>query len=265
MLAATAAGYLALLGLGIFGEFSEQSTWLQALSLAAVVVTALAAIAAPIANHRKTRAIEKEQERTKNAKQHVALLEEIYEAQTAIRAALRPLFLKVGREGSVDPLEWSVVAYLVTDQDQALERIERLSMRPRSTSAIQFRAGKGVVGKALETGRLAHVNFDKAAIKAAIEHPDPSKWDALPDSERMDLTQYEAATVNKYTTIYAAPVFERIESSTVVGIISITGPKGTFAYIKQNEEDLATYISNTARPFNTIRKARDTQSQLPVE
>ena len=51
---------VALLGLGIFGEFSEQPTWLQLVSIGAVVVTALGAIAAPIANYRKTGFIKKE-------------------------------------------------------------------------------------------------------------------------------------------------------------------------------------------------------------
>ncbi|MEA2386899.1 MAG: hypothetical protein QOJ22_1073 [Thermoleophilaceae bacterium] len=95
-----------------------------------------------------------------------------------------------------------------------------LLLGDRTQSGIRWKKGKGVVGIAWERRGYEIKNLDGLAARASTE----LAWRQLPDADRLGMTWDEFQATKQYKAIYAAPLFDRRQTSgdpEVRGVVAV--------------------------------------------
>ncbi len=235
----------------VLGDFEDAPRVLQVLFVLSVLIVSVGALVVP-----------RQETRIQHLRAERDAARQIDASSRDLRRLLRSLYRLVARSApdAVSPLDWSVVALLVLPDGESLDRVASFTLRSGSMTPIEFRRGKGVVGWALSTNTHVTLNLDQADLKLAARHEDSTLWEELPDELRMGLSFEEFRTVTDYTTVFASPVYAS-EGTEAVGVVSVTGPGGSFRHLESLADDLATVAASATTPFEAIRDARKLAAQ----
>lgn len=106
-----------------------------------------------------------------------------------------------------------------------LDRVERFRLKDTpQPSTVAWLAGKGAIGKCLETRRRVHKNWSPIVVRFQDNPPTQDQFAQLPEGDRDGFTFDEfIGIMDKYAEILALPIMS-VGGGAIVGVIAIDRP-----------------------------------------
>lgn len=156
-----------------------------------------------------------------------------------LRALMQPVALRVQDLTGIDVRDLGLAAYALEQPgwwwwpwQPRLRRMYRVRPKIAAVSHVDWRPGKGVMGVCVDQGQ--DVAEDIAALDDSLRGESRAGW----DPSRVHGLSYDEwlDTRGKYGVILATPILgEDPSGSTVIGVLVLDGPAGSFATIVTDE------------------------------